>query len=204
MPTPGRRPFVIGVTGNIACGKSLVLGMLRELGADTIDADRLYHELITSGQPLWSALRDRYGEAIVATGGEIDRRALGAIVFSDPAALADLDRMTHPAVIAAAFERIQASESDVVAVDAVKLVQSGMSELCDRVWLVDCGSAQQLTRLIERNGLSVAEARSRVAAQPSLGPVRERADLTINNSGEIAETHRQVEKAWRELPILQS
>jgi dephospho-CoA kinase len=199
-----RHPFVIGVTGNIACGKSLVLDMLRDHGADTIDADHLYHELIAPGRPLWSALHSRFGDAIVASNGEIDRRALGRIVFSDPAALADLDRITHPAVIAAALERIRASRSDVVAVDAVKLVQSGMSDLCDRVWLVECAPQIQLARLIGRNGLSEEEARRRIAAQPSLDPVRRRADLTIDNSGTIAETRRQVVEAWRELPILQS
>jgi dephospho-CoA kinase len=204
MADQARRPFVIGVTGNIACGKSLVLDTLRDLGADTIDADRLYHELIAPGRPLWSALCSRFGDKIVASSGEIDRRALGEIVFSDPAALADLDRITHPAVIAAVIERIQASKSDVVAVDAVKLVQSGMSDLCDRVWLVECAPQIQLARLIGRNGLSEADALRRIAAQPSLDPVRTRADLAIDNSGTIADTQRQVTEAWRELPILQS
>jgi dephospho-CoA kinase len=204
MTEQARRPYVIGVTGNIACGKSLVLEMLRDLGADTVDADRLYHELIAPGLPLWSELRGRYGDTIVAANGEIDRRALGRIVFSDPDALADLDRITHPAVITAALERIHASKSDVVAVDAVKLVQSGMADFCDQVWLVECAPRIQLARLIDRNGLSEEEAASRIAAQPALDPARKRADLTIDNGGTIADTRRQVEEAWRELPILQS
>lgn len=199
---PRSRPFVIGVTGKIACGKSLVLQMLRDLGAETIDADRLYHELISPGTPLWTALRSRFGDGIIGPDGEIDRRALGGIVFNDPVALADLDRITHPTVIAAAAERIRNSKATVIAIDAVKLVQSGMSELCDRVWLVDCDPTLQLSRLIERNGLSETEARRRIAAQPDFDAVRARADLTIDNSGEIEATRRQVEEAWRELPIL--
>lgn len=199
-----RRPFVIGVTGNIACGKSLVLGLLHELGAETIDADRLYHSLIEPEMPLWSALRARYGDEIIAPNGEIDRRALGGIVFADPAALADLDRITHPAVIAAVNEQIAHSQADVVAVDAVKLVQSGMAERCDRVWLVECEPDYQLTRLMARNRLAEDDARRRIAAQPDLDPVRKRADLVIDNSGDIAETRRQVDRAWRDLPILQS
>lgn len=203
-PSRRERPFVIGVTGNIACGKSLVLGLLHDLGAETIDADRLYHGLIAPETPLWQALRGRFGERIIAPSGEIDRRALGSIVFSDPAALADLDRITHPAVIAAVDDLIAASEADVVAVDAVKLVQSGMADRCDRVWLVECEPDYQLTRLMARNGLDEAEARRRIGSQPELTPVRERSDLIIDNSGDVAETRRQVECAWRELPILQS
>src|SRR3954466_8837197 len=94
------RPFVIGVTGNIACGKSSVSRLLGELGATVIEADRVYHEPIQPGMPLQTALRDRFGEKIVAAEGQIARKALGTIVFSDPAALADLDRLTHPTVVA--------------------------------------------------------------------------------------------------------
>jgi dephospho-CoA kinase len=202
-PSPGR-PFVIGVTGNIACGKSLVLGMLRDLGAETIDADKLYHNLIEPGMPLWEALRARYGDEIIAPTGEIDRRALGSIVFADPAALSDLDRITHPAVMVATNQLIDASRSAVVAVDAVKLVQSGMAEGCDQVWLVECDPAYQYARLMARNGLSDADAGRRIAAQPTLDEVRARSDLVIDNSGDVAETRRQVVNAWRELPILHS
>jgi dephospho-CoA kinase len=198
------RPYVIGVTGNIACGKSAVLAMLRELGAETIDADRLYHELISPGSPLWKALRDRYGDGIVADTGQIDRRALGSIVFSDPVALADLDRITHPAVIDAALHRINFSPARVVAIDAVKLVQSGMADLCDQVWLVECGSPVQLERLVHRNGLSEEEARRRIAAQPPLEPVRSVADVVIDNSGPLDKTRRQVQRAWSAISILQS
>jgi dephospho-CoA kinase len=198
------RPYVIGVTGNIACGKSAVLAMLRDLGAETFDADRLYHELISSGSPLWKALRNRYGDGILADTGEIDRRELGSIVFADPAALADLDRITHPAVIDAALHRIQISPASVVAIDAVKLVQSGMAALCDQVWLVECAPTVQLERLVLRGGLSEEEARRRIAAQPPLEPARAVAHIVIDNSGPLDQTRLQVQRAWSAIPILQS
>lgn len=198
----GERPFVIGVTGNIACGKSTVLAMLRELGAETIDSDLLYHELIAPGRPLWSALRDRFGEGIVDAGGQIDRRALGAIVFSDPRALADLDAITHPAVIAAAVDLIEKTDARVVAIDAVKLVESGMDRVCDRVWLVECSPEVEIERLMLRTGFSREEALRRIRAQPELDGKRDKADLIIDNSGDIESTRQQVRAAWAGLPIL--
>lgn len=197
------RPFVIGVTGQIACGKSTVLGILAELGATTIDADRVYHELIRPGQPLWQTLRDHFGERIIGADGAIDRRALGSIVFGDPNALTDLERLTHPAIFDAVLDRIDKSTTAVVAIDAVKLVGSAMESLCDRIWLVECDPAAQLDRLMRRNGLSEDEARRRVAAQPALASLRARADLVIDNSGDVASTRAQVEQGWRNLPLLQ-
>ena len=195
------RPFVLGVTGNIACGKSTVLRLLSELGAVPIDADVVYHDLIVPGAPLWHELRDRFGDGILAQDGRIDRRALGAMVFADPGALSDLDRLTHPAVNAEIRRRIARLTSPVVAVDAVKLVESGFDADCDRVWLVTCDPAQQVDRLIERNGLSREQALLRVNAQPPIDAKRERADLVIDNSGSPEATADLVRAAWGELPI---
>lgn len=195
------RPFVLGLTGNIACGKSTVLAMLADLGATTIDADQVYHELIVPDAPLWQVLRDAFGETILGPDRTIDRRALGAIVFSDPAALAKLDALTHPAVETALRERVRAASTPVVVVDAVKLIESGFANACDRVWLVICDPAWQLERLQQRNHLSQDEAARRIAAQPPLEPKLVRADTVIDNSGDIAATRRQVEAAWRELPV---
>ena len=198
----GRRPFVIGVTGNIACGKSAVVEMLAELGATAIDSDRVYHALIEPGQPLWNALRDHFGESIVSEEGTIDRRALSTIVFSNPEQLASLDALTHPAVVQAIQRLITTSDANVVAVDAVKLVESGMAALCDAVWLVECSPDTQLRRLMARNGFSEEEARRRISAQPDLVAKRQIADEIIDNSGSLEETRRQVDVAWARLPIL--
>jgi dephospho-CoA kinase len=194
-----RRPIVIGITGNIACGKTAVMGMLGELGAELIDADAVYHELIAPCQPLWQALRDRFGDRILAHDRTIDRRVLGSIVFSDPGALADLDRLTHPAVIAAVQDRVEKSGHDVVAVAAVKLVESGAASLATSVWLVICDREQQLKRLIARNGLARDDAERRLAAQPPVAPKLPLVDEVIDNSGTLDETRAQVVAAWERL-----
>lgn len=195
------RPFVLGLTGNIASGKSTVLAMLTELGAVPLDADAVYHELIVPGAPLWRAIRDRFGETIVAPGGAIDRRALGALVFADSAALADLDALTHPAVVAAVRDRLAGLDGGIAVVDAVKLIESGMAQDCDRVWLVVSEPDQQVERLMRRNGLSRDEAERRVAAQPPLAPKLPLVDAVIDNSGTLEAARAQVEAAWRALSV---
>lgn len=197
-----RRPYVIGVTGNIACGKSTVLRALAELGAQTIDADRVYHELIAPRMPLNDALVARFGPAIRAADGAIDRRALGALVFADMSALADLDRLTHPAVHAELTRRIAACRAPVLAVDAVKLVEAGLHRDCDAVWLVECTPEQQVERLMHRNGITRADAQRRIAAQPPLGPKRAAATTVIDNRGSEAGTRSQVVQLWRQRSIL--
>ena len=195
------RPFVLGLTGNIACGKSTVLGMLAELGAEAIDADQVYHGLICPGAPLWEALRRRFGSGIIAPDGVIDRRALGAIIFANPQALADLDALTHPAVVDEVGRLIAQSRARVLVVDAVKLIESGLDRACQALWLVTCRPDQQIDRLRHRNGLSQQEAESRVAGQPPLAAKLRRADAVIDNSGSFEETRRQVDRAWGLLPI---
>ncbi len=189
------------MTGNIACGKSTVLEMLAERGAETLDADAVYHQLIAPGAPLWAVLRSRFGPDILAPDGTINRRALGALVFADPAALAELDALTHPAVVAEVLRRVENSHADVLVVDAVKLVESGLADACDALWLVTCDPDQQVKRLMHRNSLGREVAERRVALQPSLDAKRARADAIIDNSGTIEETRRQVAGAWNQLPI---
>jgi len=199
-PALAGRPFVVGVTGNIACGKSTVLTRLRERGAATVDADAVYHRLIAPGLPLWSALQDRFGPTILAPDGSIDRRALGAIVFGDQRALADLDRLTHPAVVDAVGAELALTDAAVVAVDAVKLIESGLDDRCDRVWLVVCPPETQVERLMARNGVPRAEAARRVAAQPPVTPKLARADAVLDNSGDLESLRSQVDRAWLDLP----
>ncbi len=190
------RPFVIGVTGNIACGKSLVMSYLAELGAKTIDADQVYHRLIEPNAPLWLAVRDRFGTAIVREDGAIDRASLGKIVFSDRQALADLDALTHPAIVAEIRSQIADSSAKVLAVDAVKLIESGLDRDCDAVWLVICDAEVAIDRLMQRNGLSYRDAAARVTAQPDIAPKLARAAVVIDNSGSREETRRKVLPAW--------
>ena len=154
--------FVLGVTGNIASGKSMVAGMLAERGATVIDSDLVYRELVAAGTPLLQTLADRFGKEIVAEDGSLNRGALGAIVFSDPEALRDLDRITHPAVIAEVDRRVAARSGGVIVLDAVKLIESRHVDRCDAVWVVVTDPEEQVTRLMKRNSLPAEEARRRV------------------------------------------
>ncbi|MBA2248534.1 MAG: dephospho-CoA kinase [Chloroflexia bacterium] len=197
--TPGR--FVLGVTGNIATGKSTVTGMLAGLGAVVIDSDLVYRELVAPGQPLLCRLTERFGDGIVAKDGGLDRAALGRIVFSDPEALANLDRITHPAVIAEVDRRVDQLHSGVIVLDAVKLIESGHAERCDAVWVVVTAPEVQVSRLTKRNRLLKEEAERRVTAQPPLGPKLERADLVIDNNGTIERTREQVMHGWDALAL---
>ena len=193
------RRIVLGITGNIASGKSTVVRMLKDHGAHHIDADLVYRELVGPGQPLLARLVERFGASIVAPDGGLDRKALGAIAFSDPAALADLDALTHPAVIAEIDRRAEAIREGVIIIDAVKLIESGHADHCDAVWLVTAPVEAQVTRLMNRNTLSRAEALRRVAAQPSLEPKIARADRIIVNSGSLEQLQAQVDAAWHDL-----
>ncbi|MGB3307522.1 MAG: dephospho-CoA kinase [Thermomicrobiales bacterium] len=193
--------LVLGVTGSIASGKSTVVSMLKELGATHIDADLVYRELVQPGKPLLGELVASFGEGIIAEDGSLDRSALGRIVFSDPEALAQLDRITHPAIIAEIDRRVDAIPSGVVVIDAVKLVESGHADHCDVVWVVTIDPEIQVTRLTNRNRLEVVEARQRVAAQPPLAAKLARADRVIDNSGTLDETRAQVLAAWNALPL---
>ncbi len=200
MTTP--RPYRLGVTGGIASGKSTVMAILAELGAETIDADRVYHALIEPGRPLHRTLVERWGIGIVAPDGTIDRKALGRIVFGDPGELADLDRLTHPAIRREIDNRFEQSSAAVVAIDAVKLIESGHADSCDHIWLVVADPAIQIRRLIESRGLTLADAERRVAAQPDLAHRLSRSDVVIHNSGSLDQLRNQVAHAWQHLPVI--
>ena len=195
-----RKPYVIGVTGNIACGKSLVLETLAGLGADTIDADRVAHEVMAPGTPTAERIIAAFGEEIRGQDGGIDRRALGAIVFRDPDKLALLDSLAHPPTVAAIRDRVAASTAAVVAIDAIKLFEAGVADDCDEVWVVTCTPEQQVERLMRRNGFDREEALRRIQAQPPQEEKVRRADRVIDNSGTIEATIAQVQAAWNALP----
>ena len=194
-----RQHYVIGITGNIACGKSLILQTLRELGAETIDADLVAHEVMRHGTPTWERIVAHFGQEIVGPDGEIDRRRLGGIVFSDPAQLAALDQITHPPVVEAIQQRIEASDHDVVAVDAIKLFEAGIDRLCDEVWAVTCPPEVQVDRLMQRNNISRDDALMRINAQPPQEDKVRLANRTIDNGGAAEQTREQVLAAWDEV-----
>ncbi len=170
----GRRssagPVRIGLTGPIGCGKSTVAAHLAALGAIVIDADQVARQVTGPGQPATAAIAERFGPDLIDRDGDLDRAALGRIVFTDPAALADLEAIVHPAVrspILEALEAASGSAAPAVVLEAIRLVDGGYVDDVDEVWVVTCSEAVQRTRLAGR-GLDTAEADRRIAAQLAL------------------------------------
>ncbi|HET9661857.1 MAG TPA: dephospho-CoA kinase [Thermomicrobiales bacterium] len=192
------RPWLIGVTGNIACGKSAVMQRLAELGATIIDGDLVYRELTGPGSELVQTLAREFGPAIVGSDGSLNRPALGKIVFSDPRALLTLDQLTHPVILDEVFRRIATASTDVVATDGIKLLESGLGDRCDEVWVVACDPAQQRERLMTRSGYAAEEANRRIDAQPPASEKIARADVVIENNGTLDELRDRVDAAWME------
>ena len=197
----GRRPLVIGVTGNIACGKSLVTRTLGELGAETIDADQVTREVSAVSGPAYHQIIEEFGPALLLPDGTIDRRRLGEIVFADPAALARLEAIVHPPVVDTIRQRLRTSRSPVVVVDAIKLLESRLATECDEIWVVTCNPEQQLQRLMARNGYSREQALQRIAAQPPQAQKVALADRVIDNRGTIEEAVALIRSAAAHLPF---
>ena len=197
-----RRHFLIGLTGNIATGKSLVAQMLAELGARVIDADQVAHDVMLPGGPAYGAVVEAFGTDILGeadAGGAIDRAKLGAIVFRDPAALRRLEQIVHPATIAAVNRLIAAAVEQVVVVEAIKLIEAGMHRRYEALWVVTAPREVQIARLMVIRGLSQAEASLRVDAQPPQAEKAALADLVIVNDGSVEELRLRVEAAWAEV-----
>jgi dephospho-CoA kinase len=202
---PYKNLYLIGLTGNIACGKSTVLALLREHGAQVIDADAVTHALQQPGQDVYQQIVAAFGEQILlAPNGPINRRVLGTIVFSDPVQLQRLEQIVHPAVHAHIDTWLDtvAAISDgpgVAVIDAIKLLEGGWKPICDSIWVVTCPPEQQLTRLMTTRGMDEAEARRRIAAQTPPSEKIAQANVLIDNSGSLAETQQQVQAAWQRI-----
>lgn len=196
--------YLIGLTGGIACGKSTVIGQLNQLGAQTIDADRVAHQVQQPGTPTYAAIVAAFGaDVLSAPGGPIDRRALGAIVFADQLRLRELEQIVHPAVRVAIRswldgigEAAARGERAVAVIDAIKLIESSWASECDAIWVVTCAPDQQVERLIRTRDLSAGEAQARVAAQPPQASRLAHASVVIDNSGPPEATQVQVAAAW--------
>ncbi len=190
---------ILGLTGNIASGKTTVGLMLLELGLSTyIDADNVVHELYLPGQALPARLAEAFGPGVLDADGGVDRRALGAIVFNQPERLRQLESIVHPAVREALLAKVRALPADAIgALDAIKLVESGYAPFCHGLWIVTCPEEIQLQRLTQQRGLSVEEARARLAAQPPIEAKLPLATAVIHNDGSLDSLRQQVTDAWR-------
>lgn len=192
--------YVIGLTGNIATGKSSVAAMLASLGACVIDADKLAHWVMRAGTEANRLIVERFGSQVRQEDGEINRPVLAEIVFADSKALRDLEQIVHPLVAEETLRRLRACQSPVAVVEAIKLLEARMDVYCDAVWVVTCTREQQLERLVHTRCLSVEQAKLRIAAQPPVHSKLARAHVVIDNSGGLEETWRQVIQAWNEIP----
>jgi dephospho-CoA kinase len=191
---PGK--YVIGLTGNIATGKSVIRRMLEHLGAYGIDADGLTHRAMAKGAPGYDPIVQHFGHWILAPDGQIDRAKLGRIAFADPDALKQLESILHPFVRQAIDVLIRRATQPVIVIEAIKLLEGGLSQLCDTVWVVQASPESQYTRLLQKRGLSEADARVRITSQ---GPQAEKiaaAKVVINNDGSFETSWQEVVAAW--------
>jgi dephospho-CoA kinase len=186
------------VTGPIGCGKSQVVRWLAELGVAVVDADAISRSVTSPGHPAHDVILRRFGAAAAGPDGTLDRAALARIVFADPAALAELESIVHPAVRPRILEAIDTAERDgapAVAVEAIKLVEGGLAALCDEVWLVVCDPAAQMGRLAGR-GMSAEDAQQRTAAQAGMPErLRPAATRVLDTTGELPASRAMVVEA---------
>jgi dephospho-CoA kinase len=190
--------LVIGLTGGIGSGKSTVSAMLAERGAVVVDADAIVRELQQPGTPVFDAMVERFGREIVAADGTLDRAAVADRVFDDPAALADLNAIVHPAVGAEIARRLEelAPTDAVVVLDVPLLVESKNPYPVAGLLVVDVDPEVAVRRLVEHRGMREADVRARMARQASREERLARADHVIDNSGTLDDLAREVEEAW--------
>jgi len=193
------KKFVIGLTGNIATGKSVVRKMLEHLGAYGIDADALAHRVIEKGAPGYQPVVDQFGKFILNDAGDIDRAKLGKLVFSDSEALKKLEEIIHPNVRLAVTHLIKNAPHKVVVVEAIKLLESSLRNKVDTVWVTVASEGNQLARLAKHRGMSEDEARIRMANQSPQNEKTAAASVVIDNDHSIEDTWNQVQEAWRYL-----
>ena len=175
------KPFIIGITGGSGCGKTTLLGCIAEKGGLVLDCDAIYHQLLATDNALLEAIENRFPG--VVENGQLQRKKLGAIVFSDPKALADLNQITHTAVKAEVLGQMQGH--NLVAIDAIGLFEGGLAELCRTTVAITAPTENRVQRLMLRDGISESYARNRLEAQPSNAHFSAICDHTLENDGDI-------------------
>lgn len=191
--------YVIGLTGNIAVGKSVVRQMLQHLGAYTIDADGLAHQAMAPGAPAYKPILDTFGQFILNPDKTINRAALGNVVFSNAEALSKLEAITHPIVRQAVDTLIKRAKQPVIVIEAIKLIEGDLRQAVDSIWVVDASPKTQYTRLITKRKMSEAEAKQRMLSQAPQGDKLKAANVVIKNDGNVEETWKQVQAEWNKI-----
>lgn len=191
--------FVIGLTGNIATGKSVVRRMLEHLGAYSIDADALAHRAYAKGAPGYGQVLERFGKWLLNKDGEIDRSKLGNLVFSDPEAMKQLEAIVHPLVRQAVEILIQRATQPVVVIEAIKLLEGDLRKMCHSIWVTNAPEEIQVERLIRKRGMKREQALERIRMQPPQSKKVAVANIVITNTGSYDDLWKQVSEAWKEV-----
>ena len=193
--------YVIGLTGNIASGKSAVARLLAELGAEVIDADRVAHSVMAAGTDETRDIAALFGPYVLSEEGAVDRAALGRIVFSDPSALANLEAIVHPGTRGRIYEQLERSTAEVAVLEAIKLLEGPLVDHVDAVWVVTAPREVRIARLVTDRGLTPEDAARRIDSQnPEQEKVR-RADVVLANDGTLDDLRQEVERAWKRMPF---
>ena len=190
---------VVGITGNIATGKSTVMEMLAQRGALTIDADELVHQLLDADPAVRRQVVARFGPEVGT-----DRARLGAVVFHAPAAMRDLERILHPRVAKCVNELVARSDASVAVVEAIKLLESDLRPRCRSIWVTTCTQEQQIQRLMDGRKITRPDALARIQSQSSQAEKVAQADVVIDTSGSLEQTELQVEQAWRNIQKIEA
>ena len=194
---PGK--YVIGLTGNIATGKSVVRRMLEHLGAYTIDADALSHRVISKGAPGYQPVLDTFGKWLLGPDGQINRTKLGHLVFADKDALKQLEEIIHPHVTQAVDILARRASQTVIVIEAIKLLESDLRRHCDAIWVTDAPQQVQVERLMRKRGMSEEEALQRVRVQSAQKEKVAAANVVITNNGSYDDLWKQVSEAWKRI-----
>lgn len=193
------KPFVLGLTGGICCGKSEAARCLESLGATHVDADASSHAVTAPGGEALPAIRKAFGEGVFNGDGTLNRAALAQIVFNDADEKRRLEGIIHPLVWERAVQEIASARTPVVVLDVPLLFESGMDALCDETWALSVPEEVQLERIMERDGLTREQARGRVASQLSMAERNARATRVFDTNRPIEDTREELRAAWTSL-----
>ena len=194
---PGK--VIVGLTGNIATGKSTVMRLAEEKGALALDADVVVHEILATDPGVQRSVVDAFGSGVRQSDDEIDRAALAAIVFEDESALRTLELILHPRVRERLFRHIDRHQATVVFIEAIKLLEGGLAAECDQIWVTRCPVSTQVERLMTYRHLDAETAQMRVSAQSDQELKAAMADVVIDTGGTLERTRAYFEMAWRRL-----
>ena len=193
--------YIIGLTGNICAGKTVVCGMLKELGAAVIDADSVTHDVLKYDSQAIADVGNQFGMKVIDRNGVVDRKKLGNIVFDDAISLKKLETLLHPLIRSRIEKMITECTKDVIVIEAIKLLESGLSNECDSVWVVNASIACRMERLMKRDNISATKAEKLLYLQGNQESKNDLADVVIDNDISFENTRVQVRYEWGKIVV---